>query len=64
MTTRWLTAHEAADYARVSVVTLRRAVAKGDLTAFHINHGRRVRFRAEDIDNWITAPAQPAGRQS
>lgn len=31
-------------------VTLRRAVQRGDLQAFRVNGGKRVRYRAEDVD--------------
>jgi excisionase family DNA binding protein len=53
--TRWLTAREAGEYARVSTATLRRAVRKGLLRAFRVNNGFRVRFRAEDLDAWLAA---------
>ncbi len=53
--TVWLTAKEAAQYARVDPVTLRRAVKAGRLQAFRVNGGTRVRFRAADIDHWLAA---------
>lgn len=43
----WLTAAEAAAYAKVNAVTLRRAVKAGYLPAFRVNGGRHVRFRIE-----------------
>jgi excisionase family DNA binding protein len=48
----WLTAAEAADYARVNVVTLRRAVRAGTLLAFRVNDRRNLRFRRSDLDVW------------
>ncbi len=53
--TTWLTAKEAADYARCDVATLRRARKSGKLQAFPVNAGRHVRFRAEDVDRWLMA---------
>jgi excisionase family DNA binding protein len=61
--TSWLTPREAAAYARCDVVTLRRAVRRGALQAFRVNGGRRVRFRVEDLDRWLSsAPVQEASR--
>jgi excisionase family DNA binding protein len=57
--TRWLTAREAGEYARVSTATLRRAVRRGALRAFRVNNGFRVRFRAEDLDSWLAANPVP-----
>jgi excisionase family DNA binding protein len=51
----WLTPKEAAEYARVAPITLRRAVQRGTLNAYRVNGGRRVRFRAEDLDRWLQA---------
>ncbi|HKW00711.1 MAG TPA: helix-turn-helix domain-containing protein [Vicinamibacterales bacterium] len=51
--TTWLTPREAAQYARLNEVTLRRAVKSGDLTAFRVNGKRQVRFRAVDLDAWL-----------
>jgi excisionase family DNA binding protein len=53
--TGWLTPKAAATYASCDVVTLRRAVAAGRLPAYRINGGRRVRFRAVDIDAWLSS---------
>lgn len=59
--TRWLTPKEAAAYCRVEEVTLRRAVQRKLLIAFRVNGGRRVRYRAADLDAWLCAsPAQGA----
>jgi excisionase family DNA binding protein len=51
----WLTPREASDYARVNPVTLKRAVKAGRLQAFRINGGRLLRYRREDIDQWLAA---------
>lgn len=59
--TVWLTAAEAASYARVDRVTLRRAIKSGKLTAYRVNGGRNVRFRQQDLDAWLLAsPVQEA----
>jgi excisionase family DNA binding protein len=54
-TTLWLTPKQAAVYAKVDVVTLRRAVQRGTLIAFRVNGGTRVRYRAADIDRWLSS---------
>lgn len=53
--TTWLTPQQASAYAKCDVVTLRRAVQRGVLIAFRVNGGRRVRYRAEDLDRWLSA---------
>jgi excisionase family DNA binding protein len=53
--TIWLTPQQAAEYAKCDPVTLRRAVQRGLLIAYRINGGRRVRYRAEDLDQWLYA---------
>jgi excisionase family DNA binding protein len=53
--TVWLTPAEAATYARVNVVTLRRAVRAGKLIAFKVNAGRNLRFRRSDLDAWLAS---------
>lgn len=53
--TTWLTPKEAEAYAKCDVATLRRAVKAGRLQAFRVNGGARVRFRAEDIDQWLAS---------
>ncbi len=53
--TIWLTAKEAAAYAKFRPATLRRAVRAGHLRAFRINDQRHVRFRVEDLDAWLSA---------
>lgn len=51
--TNWLTPKQAEAYAKCDVATLRRAVKRGALRAFRVNGGRRIRFRAADIDEWL-----------
>lgn len=59
--TAWLTPDEAAAYAKVNVVTLRRAMKAGKLTGYRVNGGRNVRFLQEDIDRWLmSAPTEAA----
>jgi excisionase family DNA binding protein len=53
--TIWLTAKLAAERAHVKEVTLRRAVKAGRLKVFPLNGGRRIRFRAADLDAWLSA---------
>jgi len=53
--TTWLTPQQASAYAKCDVVTLRRAVQRGLLPAYRVNGGRRVRYRAEDLDQWLYA---------
>jgi excisionase family DNA binding protein len=52
---KWLKPREAAEYCRVDVVTLRRAVQRGRLQSFRIDGGRHVRFRVEDLDAWLSS---------
>jgi integrase len=49
----WLTVKEAAACPKSDRVILRRALQAGRLTAFRINNGLRVQFRADDIDWWL-----------
>ncbi len=59
MASVWLTAADAAAYAKVNAVTLRRGVKAGTLIAYRVNGGRNVRYRREDIDCWLTrAPVE------
>lgn len=52
--TTWLRAPEGAEYAKVSVETLREAVRSGDLVAHPVGKsGREYRLTAEDIDQWM-----------
>jgi excisionase family DNA binding protein len=53
--TTWLTPQQAAAYCKCDVVTLRRAVQNGLLLAYRVNGGRRVRYRADDLDAWLHA---------
>jgi excisionase family DNA binding protein len=56
----WFTPKLAAQYCQVDVVTLRRAVQRGDLKAFKVNGGTRIRYRAVDLDAWLES--HPVGR--
>jgi excisionase family DNA binding protein len=47
----WLTKQEAADYARVSVSTIERAIRAGELRA--AGTAGRVLIRREWVDEWI-----------
>lgn len=59
--THWLKAKEAADYARVSLTSIREAVTSGDLPAYKVGTGREYRLTAEDVDAWMRARAwEPA----
>jgi excisionase family DNA binding protein len=53
--TVWLTPQQAAAYCKCNVVTLRRAVQQELLLAYRINGGRRIRYRADDLDLWLHA---------
>ncbi len=54
----WLTIEEAAERARVSVHTLRRAYYRGDLRVTSSNGGRTPKkFRPEWIDAWLDGNA-------
>jgi len=52
---RWLTVKQAAEYAQVSVRTLQRARARGDLVCGFVGAGRRpaVRVKVSAIDSWL-----------
>jgi excisionase family DNA binding protein len=52
--TRWLSPKQAAEYASVDVVTLRRAAQRGTLKAYRIENGRLLRYRVEDLDAWLS----------
>ena len=60
--TTWLKPKEAASHAKVDAVTLRRAVKAGRLSAYRVNCGRRVRYRQEDVDRWLTVSPVEAAR--
>ena len=47
----WLRLDEAADHARYSKATLRRALKKGNLLGF--KPGREWRIRIEDLESWL-----------
>lgn len=59
--TTWLTAQGAADYATVSLWTIREAVKQGELPSYAVGKGgRSYRLKAEDIDRWFESnPHEP-----
>ena len=57
-----LTSEEVADYLRVDVVTVRRLINRGDLTAYHI--GNEFRFMKEDVDDFVKRQRVPTGRNN
>lgn len=57
---RWITTEEAADYARVSTLTVRRAIKRGLLQAAHVNGGRSIRTKAEYVDRWLERSEVPS----
>ena len=57
--TRRMTLREASAFAKVSVSTLRRAIARNRLTAYRVNNGSHLRVNSEDVDRWLRqAPTQ------
>ena len=60
-TTPWLTISEAAEYLRVGVSTLRKAIAKNDGVP-HRHIGRRVVLNRNELDRWLdTKPGVRVG---
>jgi excisionase family DNA binding protein len=60
---RWLTAEEAATYARTGVKTIYREVRAGRLRAAKVGGRRELRLTREWIDEWLlksTLPLQQA----
>lgn len=53
-TTIWLTADEAATYLRIKTSTLRQWRYTGDGPAYSKINARLVRYRAVDLDRWLT----------
>jgi excisionase family DNA binding protein len=47
----WLTIKEAADYLKLSVPTIRKYIRLRKLP--HYRHGRIVRFKRRDLDNFL-----------
>lgn len=57
MPTPWLDVRDAAAYAHVSESTILRAARRGTLRGYKV--GVLWRFRAADLDAWITASTTP-----
>lgn len=55
----WMTAQEAADYARVHVSVIYREVKAGRLRAVRIGGRRDLRFRDVYLDDWLEASITP-----
>jgi len=49
--TEWLTIKEAAGYLKLSVPAIRKYIRLGKLT--HYRHGRIVRLKRRDLDNFL-----------
>jgi excisionase family DNA binding protein len=47
----WLTRRESAEYARVSLSTIDRALRRGELPRYRVGGG--VRIKREDVDEWL-----------
>lgn len=63
--TTWLTAKEAAAYAKVSLWTVRQAVTNGDLQAYAVGGGgRSYRLKAADVDAWMESTPHEPGRSA
>jgi excisionase family DNA binding protein len=56
---KWLTAEQAAAHAQLSIKTVYRAVEASTLRAARVGGRRSLRFRAEWIDAWLEASAEP-----
>lgn len=55
----WLTLRDAAQYARVSVPTLRRAIRAGRLRHARVSGNRAVRLRPSWVDDYLEATSTP-----
>lgn len=51
--THWLKPKEGADYARVSLTSIREAVQSGDLPAYPVGKGREYRLDLAEVDAWM-----------
>jgi excisionase family DNA binding protein len=57
MTRRYITIAEAAEYLQISVHTVRRLIADGELTGYRMGKSRRViRVDLNDIDDKLMRP--------
>ena len=57
LATPWLTVEQAAARAQVGKRTIYNEVTAGRLRAARVGGRRELRFRAEDIDEWLEASA-------
>jgi excisionase family DNA binding protein len=57
-----LTTEDVAEFFRVDVVTVRRMIAKGELTAYRV--GGEYRFKRADIDEYLERQRLPARQES
>ena len=55
----WFDVNAAAAYAGVSTPTIKRAALTGRLRGYKIGGRRLWRFRADDLDSWITSSGTP-----
>ncbi len=63
--TQWLTASEAAGYAKVSAWTIREAVKDGELAACAVGKtGRGYRLDATEVDKWMRSRSYEPGRSA
>lgn len=58
-----LTPKEAADFAAVSVWTIRRAIADGEISAIYIN-ARVIRLERGELEGWIAARRRIGSRKA
>ncbi len=55
----WLTAKEAAAFAKCSPKTITREARSGKLTSYRLAKRRSYRFLADDVTKWLKASAMP-----
>ena len=58
-TSPWMAPPTGAEYAHTSVKTIYRACESGQLRHARVGGRRSIRLRAEWIDQWLEATAQP-----
>jgi excisionase family DNA binding protein len=60
-TSPWLTPAEAAARAQLSIATLYREVRRGRLRAARVGGRRKLRFKAQHIDEWLESSVTEVG---